>query len=123
MEHQFSDETWELQVGDMCFFIGPADVYKKLRHRLIYRVINKEPTSAIGWSKHQYTLRPAFDLADRWSHPMAIPADVTKLGTNHMVKLDIVDLCRLRLNFDNFILERVRELTSDGDSDDASVVR
>lgn len=112
MAKHFANELWELQVGDLCLFTGPLDVYTRMKHRMVYRVVGKESTSDIGWSRHSYAYREAFDLADRWAHPMAVPGEVTKLGTNHMVRLDLVDLCRLRLDLDVFIVERTRELST-----------
>jgi len=109
-------ETWELEVNDLCIFTGPIEsfLYAKMRHRLVYRVVAKRPQET-SYSKNLYTLRPAFDLAGPWGKEGDKPEEVTKLGTSHLVRLDILDLCRLRLDLDNFILERGRELSTGSD--------
>ena len=103
-------ERWQLEVNDLCLFVGPTSIYTQLRHRLVYRVVGKEPDPHSSYSRNRYTLCPAFDLADRWDK--SAPSDVSKLGTNHLVRLDLEGLCRLRLDFDNFIAERARELST-----------
>jgi hypothetical protein len=106
-------ETYELNLDDLCLFTGPTDIYVKMQHRLIYRVVGKEPEPHSPYSLHKYTLRPVFDLADRWAHPMAVPADVTKNGTNYLVRFDLLTLGRLRLDIDTFIRDEARRLSTE----------
>jgi len=112
MIKQFVYEQWELHVNDMCILSGSNEFYPKVQNRLVYRVVGKK-LHETAYSKYEYTLRPVFDLTERWDKRFV--NDVTKLGTNGLVRLDVLDLCRLRLDLDNFILERVRELSTGPD--------
>ncbi len=107
-----NEESWpELEVGDLCFFVGNVDDYTMFQRRLIYRVTDRTSaaTSSLRF-KYYYTLRPAFDLTEKWRHPRAVDVDVTKCGSIYLAKLDLLALLRLRLDLDNFIRDEMMRI-------------
>jgi hypothetical protein len=99
-------ESWELQLGDMCVFVGDEKHQAELRNRVVYQVVHKELAPASSYSHHRYHYRVAFDL----QNPSGTAADtVTALGTRGMKKLSLTDLCIIRLVFDNVIKEHACE--------------
>jgi len=98
-------ETWELQVGDLCIFTGD-EKFSLLRHHLIYQVSQKEVNVGSTYSIHRYSYRVAFDV----TNPTGSSVDeTTALGTRGLRKITLLDLCTVRLHFDDFIRQYAQQ--------------
>lgn len=94
-------EPWEMEVGDLCMFVGNGDVYREMTHRIIYQVVMKVPSLHSSYSRNSYHLAIAFDFDGTGS---SCPRQtVTHLGTIGMKKLGVLELGLLRMQFDSFI--------------------
>ena len=112
-------DPYELEVGDLCTYLGKQK-HSRLRNRVIYRVIGKERTRENGdnhWlSMWHYTFERAFDpfplTNDRHEDDTEVETSlpVSKNGTRYVMKLDIMQLCLLRNQFDLFISDEAKRL-------------
>lgn len=108
-------ETWQMQVGDLCMFIGD-EKHSQLHNRIVYQVVEKKEALASSFSHHEYRYRVAFDI----QNPVGVHVDtVSAYGTRGMRKLGLVDVGTVRLHLDNFLREWARSMGVDG-SDDAT---
>jgi hypothetical protein len=113
-------ERWQLEVGDLCIFVGDSDIYKQMRHRVIYQVVSKEEAASSSYSYNRYGLRIAFDIES----PSGSSTEVitSHLGTKNMKKLSLLDLATTRLHFDDFIRwwAKTQGMEDTGDREDAA---
>jgi hypothetical protein len=94
-------ERYQLQLGDLCMFVGMTDVYKQMHRHVVYQVVAKERADSTSLSHNRYTLRIAFDLENpSGSHT---PEPTTIYGTKSLKKISLLDLATMRLHFDDFI--------------------
>jgi len=112
-------DPYELQPGDLCVYVGRR-AHSRLRHRVIYRVTDKIRTQEDGsneWlSCWRYTFERAFDMFpttdDRGDDERRVDTSlsISKNGTRHVMKLDIMQLCLLRNQLDLFIADEAKRL-------------
>jgi len=97
----------DLNVGDLCVYIGNIDFdFCSLSPRVIYRVTNKEPSGNDGTflSRWRFTFEAAFDMfPDSHCNENWRGTQLTKNGSRNVRKLTLLDLGRLRQEFDGFL--------------------
>lgn len=93
----------ELEVGDLCMWTGKQNEHSTYKNRVIYRCVEKrlnENSDGTTYISQRFIV--AFDL----ENPMGQQLDPIGFGSaRDMKRLSLLDVCTMRLHFDNFIRE------------------
>lgn len=112
-------DPYELHVGDLVAYEGALE-YSRLRHRIIYRVIKKEPTEG-AFSGHKtrwtsdwrFTLELVLDLfpLSEYGSIKATPENdksPCKHGSRNLRRFGVIELAQLRNKLDLLIADEVK---------------
>jgi len=98
----------ELEVGDLVFYTGKVTEYTQFKHRIIYRCIEKKYSGEGENSYLSYKYVAAFDFENPLGVGLASIGGFSNISD--FKKLSLLDVCTLRLHFDNFIREWAKDM-------------
>ena len=98
----------DLEVGDLCLWTGTQSEHSTYKNRIIYRCVEKRQNeNSDGGTYVSYRFVVAFDI----SNPLGQQLDPIGFGgVREMKRLTLLDVCTIRLHYDNFIKEWAREM-------------
>ena len=96
----------DLNPGDLCVYVGSTE-FSSMSPRVIYRVIKKEETGHSGThlSAWHFTFEPIHDMFPTSHDALDKPKTRTKNGSRGINKLSLLDLGKLRADFDEFLIK------------------
>lgn len=99
-----------MEVGNICVYVGQeTSAYTGLVPRVVYRVISRDnEVGTATWCRYRYGLQPVFDIAGREG---VGSLHYCVIGTRFLKKLGLIELCLLRMQLDDFIMQHAVDLS------------